>query len=705
MTRFGRTFWINILFFGVYAVLTFFQSLYDHSFLRISASVITLIVIFPLTGLNATLLLEKISHQKFTNSERLSIATIFSFLVLPIFITIESAHFNTLSPTTPLINSLAIFLLTILFSPLSLESTQPEHIPKTLFWSFGIAFFLYFFLIFFTVTAYYPLPDSDPYYWAPKIQTEVDTHSLPALHIHRPLLSSLTYMFHATANVDFYAFFKYVLPFFFMLTIIPAFLVARHFPNQLQQLAILFIPLGSASFITYSLLPIPQATLNLSLVFFVYLLLYSWLEKKLFFYFLAGFVSFATLLYHEAAFLIFLVWLTITIIRYRDGLLNTIRKNILSSILIVIIFLYNLPLLQYVYGFLANWLKRLNELITISSSLNLTFPLHYVNIDGNNVGWETLSGIFKYYAFYVGPTTGFVLCISLILFIFPAARTQLWEHIRKNQSITPLAGTFLLFFTLAEILPRFLNIAFLPERSWGFAGLFLIGLLPLIFRILPSRQNFIAIILIAAYLINAGAFLYINSLKKNTIPSSHITAMEWVKNNLPKNAIILAYGNRGMIQLHTQTETIDITNPKFYSDISVFDSFINSVKLEISDIDTIQANYLATTSLAIETIKKTPPENRNELLNTLDIISTESIFFENKLRYSQKNKHDIPEEKPLFIYYTRPNNNTLYSDRPYSRKKSDELVIPIFDTYPDRFQRVYSAADNEIIVWKFITKK
>lgn len=58
----------------------------------------------------------------------------------------------------------------------------------------------------------------------------------------------------------------------------------------------------------------------------------------------------------------------------------------------------------------------------------------------------------------------------------------------------------------------------------------------------------------------------------------------------------------------------------------------------------------------------------------------------------------------IYIYYAKPNTESPYANRPYM--KAQEIIrpgdVPVFDHYPNRFQRVYALPDDEVVIWKLV---
>src|SRR3990167_6351272 len=308
-------------------------------------------------------------------------------------------------------------------------------------------------------------------------------------------------------------------PFFFLLSLLPAVLLSRFYVRTTSRFALYLLPLASASAILYSLMPIPQALLNICITFFIYFLLYSLFSQKQSFYFLAGAVIFGTYFYHEAALLIFLPWFVITVYFYRCSILKKIQENKLSSILAFLLILsYGQSLFVPMYTFLSLWITRIAKIL-LQVQINFSFPLAYANVDGNQVGWINWIGVVKYYLFYAGPTVFFILFL-LFIGIFYLRKTTVQKRFLEYASQKEVAVfilSFLLFFILAEILPRFFSFALFPERAWGFAGFFIIAFFLLFIREFPHKYPWLVSIFIATVILNMGSATYINSRQARDI--------------------------------------------------------------------------------------------------------------------------------------------------------------------------------------------
>lgn len=703
-TRFGKLFWLNLIGFGLTAasfwLTPFFENFRWFTHLQ---SFLILTITLPLAGLNLTAILEKLVRITLDPLEKLAVAAGIALVGIPFLLSVEYSHFHLLAPTLPIVNALFFFLLAMWLNPFSLEKPGGfSATPSRYFWSLTSACLFYATLILVITSAYYPLPDLDPYYWFSQYRTDFALSQLTPLNGYRPLFASLAYLFNQTAGVDLYAFFKYALPALMLLVLVPATLVARQFHRFTEQFAILLLPLASASLILYFQIPIPQAMLNIALVFFIFFLLYSWMTQKSFFYFLAGAVAFGAYFYHEAAIFIFLLWLLTTLYHYRHHIKTVIRDHRLSSLLFLLIaFSYAPLLINPMYHFLSAWMEHSLDLLG-SIHLNLAFPATYVNIDGNAVGWGDGIGVMKYYAFYVGPAVFLALAVLTTNLKVRSADDEYWKIVRKHKEFWILASAFLLFFIVAEILPRFMNIALLPERAWGFAGILLLAIVPLTFMHHPRRAHGLAILFIIAALINAGGAIYINSLKRYLITPEQVTSAEWIKTALPAHRVVFTYGHSRLLRIHAQTPVINVENPELYSDIRVFDDRYLKYQSDNRSLQRRTTETITDLTADLDRLHELHVDTDAErLIQRLNQIALTASTLEQTIQHKLGQAEQAEDQ--FYIYYAETSSRNPYANRPYMKVESVKAEGGfVYDQYPERFQRVYALPRDEVVMWKLL---
>jgi hypothetical protein len=623
--------------------------------------------------------------------------------LLPLFLTLEFTEFKLLFPLLPFVNALFIFILTagiFLFH----NQRNPETLPglalnNNILWNtffsknFLPPFILYVAVVISIVTAYYPLPDLDPYYWITEYRAQFQAEIITALHGHRPFFSSLTYIFTQGAHIDFYAYFKYVLPSLLILLIFPSALLAQKFPNSLHKTIIFFFPFASGITIIFLTLPIPQAIANLGLFFFFSFLVYALLTKDSFFYFLGGAVLFLSFFYHEALAIPLALWILISLWSYRQPILEKVRGNRLTTLLLLFI------LLPVLYGPLMFIVVRTESFLPalLNSHPNLLFPQYYVNIDGNQMGWGDLFGVAKYYLFYIGPP----LLLTFLATLYYVKNKILRSFLFSREGIV-LTSVFFTFFIIAEILPRLTGIALLPDRAWVFAGTIALFFLIAIFSLPIGKNRFFLWLIILGFTLNIAAAVYINTLKKYMITDQQLASAEWISANIPQNSTVFSFENGKLLTFFaSNTHTIFIQNPNFYFDREIFETeYRRFTNRKTDQTDQYQSNLREVKKNISQLERKNIESDTQEILSLVN--STSDLLVKTNILANSALSQDTTEVGPFYIYYAAPNPKNPYLDRPYNKQLVGEESAIIFNQFPDQFKLIYSNEKEKIYIWKIL---
>ena len=685
----------NLVFFVLSAALFLFPSDITFTAGRIVRSFIELTFIFLLPGMNLAFLLQYSLKRKFSLLEYINVALILPLCILPFLLTLEYTKFRLLSASFPFVNAIFIFIITlgtIFFH----KKRNSENIPEcplnnkallNIFLSrdFLPPFILYITVIISIVTAYYPLPDLDPYYWVTQYRTQFQAGIITMLNEHRPFFSSLTYIFTQGAHIDFYAYFKYVLPSLFLLLIFPSALLAQRFPHPLQRVLIFFFPFASGITLIFITLPIPQAIASIGFFFFFIFLTYALITKDAFFYFLGGATLFFSFFYHEALAIPLAIWIILSLWNYRQIIL---KKTIENKLIAILLLLITLPYLNGPLLFITSHITSLIPSL-LNSQPNFLFPEYYVNIDGNQMGWGDFSGVIKYYLFYIGPPL-LITFLGVLIFI----KDKVVQSFLSSREGKVLTSIFLVFFIIAEILPRLTGIALLPDRSWVFAGTIALFFLIPLFSLPIGKNRFFLWLLILGFTANIGAAVYINMLKKYMITEEQIISTEWIQTNLPQDRVIFTIESGRLLRFFSGSLVISVKDPNFLFDEETFEKEFKNQENLFSETDQKKSiNLLQTTVGNIDT--KNVASNIEGVRNILDQI---------ELAEQAKNAKEkiLKENRSYYIYYASPSKKNPYVDRPYMKKFENKEDQIIFNQFPDRFKLIYSNEEEKIFIWKIL---
>lgn len=702
--NFGLLFWINALLFLLFGINTFFQVTH-HPFGHYFSSLVLLTIIFFLPAQNTTALLERVFKKQFTFTEKLAVIAALGFIISPFSLSLfgHSANPSFFATATTVGITVFSWLLAVAYTPFFWESTPSEKINTPVGPAVTIAVLVMAMFLFQLTTAYYALPDLDPYYWLQQFQNKFASPTNLSLQEHRPLFFSFGYLFIEIAQVDAYAFFKYIIPFLFLSILFPAVLVADKARHLLEALLIFFLPLASASFILYSTSSLPQSIANILIVSAFYTLIYAANTQKGFFFLLGGFLLFTSTFYHEVGLLFFLPWLFILLLSSYRQIIIFIRQEKLSSLLLLILLLISLKTFSPYLAFLSGWIEKVS-LTLLHFQPNFTFPATYINIDGNAVGWGDITGVLRYYAFYFGPFASLILLSLLTVSLF--RKKPFWyqtlDHPLEKQVFAYYTVTLILFFSIAEFLPRFFNISLLPERALGFVACivaFFFGYLLL----KRSARTIHILILLIAISINIGAALYVNSIKQYLITTNQIASAEWIRGTLPKDKVIFTTAQVNLLRFHAQADTIvSIDDPSFYTDIRVFEKSLSRIPSATERYQEDYIQVLQNLGDQFALLENTNPDTSSDSVSAiLDTITQDIQSFRNQ--YPDRESRIVTDiHLPIYIYYSKENSKNPYAHRPYMKQVNQHATTLIFDQFPDRFERVYNLPDNEIVIWKVI---
>ena len=673
----GSFFYLFLILWGYISVFLLRQT-WDHPILFLSQLLGGSFFFLFGAGACTTLILQWLFKKTFDTWEFLSLSFLMSFLIPPLLLNLEFSLFKSIAVWHPIIN---IFLplipasLLLFFKKTALPSFVPRHIalnfhfhPLFLAFVFGIIFLLL------QVFSFSPLPDLDPYKWLYKYTYQFENHLLD--YAERPFFGSLIFTATTLTGITIAEFFKYLLPLLLLTALIPGWLVAKTFPNKSNQWIFLLFLFSIPNVILYAGTAMPQAPFIVLCYFITFFLIYSHLKQDDFFLYISGLTILLAFFYHQTALLMLPAWILPVIIAKRRAIFGN-KKILLFLILIVI---STLQFLKPLYEFGMHWIYKLAPAFLEKAHFNWFYPAQYSNIDRNLMGWTSWSGIIKFYAYYVGPVLGLILLSFLILLFHKKFRSFASEKLFWNPALSIIFLSFLTFFVIAEVFPRFPGIALLPDRSWIFAGIFGYIFLFILLQYFSKISSKAIILFTMCFVIAISGTLYINYLKRYLISPLQLQSAEWIQTTLPENRLFLSYGYRGLLPVYAKSTVVNIPN-QIYCE--------NNYQSFEKTINTLETSKRIFTVSPLSTVPSLSAPVSNKYIYTLTPLSS-------------------LKEKSLYVYYSQVHTKNPYRNRPYSMKSWGIEPCPggkfLFDQFPQKFERVYHLKDefDEVIIWKVL---
>jgi hypothetical protein len=693
---------LNIIGYLLFVIVSIFAKYFDFSIVRYVESFLLIFTIFVLGGLNIAAVLQVLTDKVFSRLEFLNIAAVGGIILVPIINLFEISFLGEYHQFIVVLNSVVFYLIAFLLKKyFTINNTVENNNPifnlwksdKKVFLFFGFVFLIYAGVVGLVVTAYYALPDFDPYYWMSRTQACVADRFNPGCFSERYLYEGLNLLFTYSSKIDIYAYFKYVFPFISLVLIFPALLVAKSAKTVAGKMVIALLPLCIPSTLLYLLTPMPQAMAIVLSFYFLYWLSYSYLSGNKLFYYLAGAMTAFIFWYHEVGIFFLIIWFIVEISYSGKKIFFYLRFRKIVSILLMLLLLLSMVYLKAPYNFAVFWIKNISSSFHLAP--NFMFPASYVNIDGNNMGWPGVIGVAKYYLFYVGP-------LLLVLFVYSTycvlkEKKQLIQKIKMisiSREMVILSVAFSFFFAFAEVMPRLLNYSFLPERVWIFAGITILFILFLILRDWETNLLMRYGLLCCVFIGIVGA-IYVNHQKSFMLPNYRLNAAKWIRENLPGERILLSRGDKNLLQYFTQSryyimpETFFCDNDVINKD-GVWNYFSSGMVSYSPKKESVESGFRK---------EFEDYSNNNELLTIAGVQSISakyaalSIYGDNQL-----GKEDLVTSGYIYFYRDDPRNP--YANRPYYKKNSICKTV-VFDSQPNSFELIYN--DNEMVkIWKII---
>lgn len=498
--------------------------------------------------------------------------------------------------------------------------------------------------------AFLALPDIDAYHWIKAYRLHYlagQIDQIPSRLLFFGLVHTLATLFQLPPL----AVFKYILPLAYLLLLPPLWLIAKTEPKWYVRAGLLSLPLFSPSLLLALAQPVPQTLLLILTTYVICLLIYAQSTRNPTWHWLAGAFAAVSFLYHGAGILIFLCWVVATILAWRNKILSRLRRqpeSVVALTTILILMSYVPALVSYLHFNAAyiHWLVRASLRFI---SFNPTFPAQYLTIDGEPNGWPGVTNLLKYYGFYAGPAT-LLLLGSAAACLRSFSLRKITREFLTSAPLLTIFFIFVLFFSIAEIIPRLIGIAFLPERAWLFVSVTSLAALPA----LASRttlRNVLPWLLLLCSAVSIGAAWYINHLKAHIIPDYQVRSATFLS-TLPDQRLIISDKSSDFLDTHAQSPFLSLPET-FYC------------QYQSASSGELQAALRQQVQLQSRTL---PPD------------------------YAAR---------PLYIYYYRHDPAHPYAARPWKEIPSSTCENPPFDKHPKVFRKLYQEG-NDAIIWQVL---
>lgn len=665
----------------LFSIVLIKNHLNEYSYIRYSISLLLLLIGLVLPAINLAWLSQKITKQHWNNIQFTNVAALYALTIVPSLYLIEISIIHQHLPQLIFLNSAITFLILL---PTRSQSKYTTLFTTKFLIKVALITSAYVILTLIINLAYFPLPELDPYYWLAQT-INFSNDAIPTIS-SRPLFLTFNYFFVSFANIDPYAFFKYITPILSGLALMPLALVASTLRSRWQQSSLLLLLLASPSTWLYHQMSIPQAYLITLSYFSIWLAIYAMITKNLHWYYFAGLAAISSFFFHEGGIIITIAWSIGAIYQNYHHYIKDIKHKPVLYALTALLIITNPIITKELIPTIHHWYSIIVNLI-LNPSTNLLFPAHYINIDGNAMGWPGWKGVIEYYSWYTGLPIIFI--IILLSYLITFKRYQLFSYDKRNNYVIIFIGIFAgICFSIAEILPRVINIAILPERSWIFSGLALQPSLLIFYRKFP-KNKLIPITLIMFITISLGGAIYINNLRQYVITQKQLQSAAWIKENTFPNRIIFSNSfNNNLIQYHADSQFINIPIETF-CDESI--SHLQAWKKLIPNDQQQTRNSIDDFIEALRIqISNHYPVDINAIHGYVD---QQAYLLHNPLNTSNLSSLS----KNILFYYATPDPRNPYAKRPYQQKL--ECTTPIMDSLPQLFTKIYND-HNKVMIWK-----
>ena len=654
------------------------------------------ILLFFLPGINTVWSIELLSNQKLNRDKlivlTIAISPIINALFLYIAISLNKFQISENFITITLLILTTLTAIAAICTKLITKNTETILEIKTIK---NINLFLIItsiISIFLSINfiLYKFIPEGDGYLYLIQlrdiINQEVMQNDLP-----RSLFITFSLSIWALTKIPFYWIFKILIPLLVSSIFLPFYLIAKEkYSKKLPIILVSILPFTIPVICMEILYPRPQSIFMLSFTLFTYLLIeilkFKNESAKIYLISTLLFFSIIGTKIHEFFFFLILI----SVFSLFLAILPILKKKPKeSSLLIIITFI---AIMGWIRG--NGIMLQFNAYFAIISTylshpkLQLWFINNYTNVDGSSMGWPGYSWIF-----YYGYNLGLIMPLLLLCSIFKKFKNLKID----KQALSILTLAFSLFFLVAEIFPR-LGLALYPDRAWLFVS---ISVILFFAYYIPKNITFTPIqkyLILSIFIASISTSLLLTYAKQGWTSPNEYEASQFIKNNTPKDAIIISQGANGpMINYFAERMLIIPPNNFFLSDnndqISEFIKNIPNItgkEKELSssknDIITSSYNLIKSLNSSSNSINEIKSELNNNLTNYYNILKVE-----NEIR-----RKGLDKTHPIFIIYSNDKFNGLYGNRDWWKEMNFYSNNISANSLP--FQNIYNK--NNILIWK-----
>jgi hypothetical protein len=601
------------------------------------------------------------------------------FFFIPVYYAITIVSHGKIGFAIAFVLIMTISILSIILTH-GKEVFQRETNPDKKFLFFGVGAFFLVHLA--TTLAYKFIPEIDGYTDLVKIENILSSGIFNISY--RPLFSFLVAYISTVSQIPPYWLFKFGMIFiqvsgvYYLYQLIKATNTNSSATKYLTLLAFVSVPVINLE-IDYVR---PNVIFIFALLPFIHYLSQGMNGLKINFIF-SSIIAATGLLFHEF-FGILLLLNFFFILNYFYKKFNQLQKNTfwLSSIVITFILLLNI----HKFGILMVILQTLNNFIKLiieGIHWKWWFLNTYSNMDGNNLGWNGLTGILKYYAYFLSPALLIVFIIYTTSFLKKSYDKEIIHPAEKIISTILFIG--LIF---AEFLPR-IDYKTLPDRFWPMISMPLVALMPFAFSKFRLGSKKIATIsILAILLVGIGGSIYIAKTKGGYISAREYNAATWISKNVPGNSIFITQGGNGpMLSYFAKQEGLSPHASFFLNK--------NTPKNQIEILPS-QAAYKNALGLFNASLNDPSDERLAVLNSTLRDYHTE-IEKERMMEDVGNSTFTFPENKNIYILYSLDKFNNYYVQRQWWRDVN--FYGADLTKFKEGYDLIYN--DNNIVyIWK-----